>query len=80
MKKHNAKWVYRHGKSQDFTDDNIIEIVQNLYAKGLAEAWFIGMGWPEGYHYCQNLDYLRNTFCHMERQTRAIWFACTFLN
>lgn len=80
MKK-TAKQIWLNGKPEDLTDENVLAIIKNLYRKGLAEAWFIGMGWPEGFHYCQNFEYVK-TFCLVwkERHLRAVWFACRFLD
>lgn len=81
MKK-TAKSIYKNGNADDLTIDNICEIVSNLYNKGLAEAWFIGMEWPEGYHYCKNPAFLRSSFAPtaMKNHFRAVWFACGFLD
>lgn len=81
-KKKTTKQIYDTGKPEDFTISQIMEIVQNLYAKELAEAWFIGMEWVEGYRYCQNSEFLEKTFAPIavEKHRRAIWFACRFLD
>lgn len=42
------------------TPKEIVKIINNLYDKGLAQAWFYGLAWPEGYVYCANPLYLEN--------------------
>ena len=78
----NAKQIWKSGKSDDITPMHVEHIINNLYLKGIAEVFFIGMGWPEGYTYCANPEYLRKTFAPtaMEKFRRQIWFACRFLD
>lgn len=77
-----AKDIYLKKTPAELTITNVIEIVNNLYKLRLAEAWFIGMEWPEGYNYCSNGGYLKATAAPMllNRHTRAVWFACRFLD
>jgi hypothetical protein len=76
-----TKQIYLSGKQYKMKGHNIVEIIQNLYKKGLAEAWFIGMEWPEGYHYCQDIEYLKsNAEILYEKHFRSVWFACRFLD
>lgn len=68
------------GGLKDFTPDHVVYIVQKLYDLKYAEAFFIGMGWPEGYHYCEQESYIRNTFyfsykANHNNEARALWFA-----
>jgi len=81
MKK-SAKQIYKNGSNDQMTTDHVIEIVNNLYNKKIAEVWFIGLGWPEGYTYCQNQNYLRETAAPMllKNNFRSVWFACRFLD
>jgi hypothetical protein len=82
MKTKTAKQVWLNGKPSDLTIKNVVEIVTNLYRKNLAEAWFIGTGWVEGFRYCQDFVYLEQTGAGglLKNSTRAVWFACTFLD
>lgn len=79
--KSDAKWVYLNGNQNDLTIQHVIEITENLYAKGVAEAWFIGMEWVEGFNYCQDRVYLEKTAAPslLKNHWRALWFACRFL-
>ena len=84
MKKKTAKQVWdtglKHGET--LTEDQVYDIVVNLYKKNLAEAWFYGMGWPEGFVYCREDGFLRKTAIpnFLEHNFRAVWFACRFLD
>lgn len=81
--KRSAKWVYQNGSHKDITSKHLIEILKNLYKKGLAEAFFVGMGWPEGYHYCRKADYVRNMLFlgafNPDGNWQPYWHACRFL-
>jgi hypothetical protein len=78
----NAKQVFKNKPGTFLTVDHVIEIVSNLYSKKLAKVWFIGMGWPEGYNYCMDSDYLELTGAPslLKNNFRAVWFACEFLD
>lgn len=73
------------GSYSDLTLDDKVYIIQNLYNLNLAEAYFIGMGWPEGYQYCSNPEYLKLTgIPALEKMEpggtcRKIWFAIRFV-
>ena len=60
-----------------FLERDGIEVINKLYEKKLAEAWFIGMGWPEGFTYCKNPVYLKETGIKaiMTHNFRAIFHA-----
>lgn len=81
MKRKNAFTIYKSGKYKELDSGHVVEIIQNLYRKGIANIFFIGMGWPEGYHYCSDYDYLNISFAPiaLEKYQRQIWFACGFL-
>ena len=81
MKK-SVKEIWKTGKPEDLSNEQIVEIIQNLYDLKLAEAFFIGMGWIEGFHYCSNPAYLRLTFAPIaiEEYRRQIWFACKYFS
>jgi len=85
MTKKTALQIFKTGKMSDMTIDHVCDIVENLYYDGLAHAFFIGMGWPEGYHYCQNRDYVRLTVApavleNKNNEKRAYWFAIGFMD
>jgi len=77
-----TKEIWQTGKPEDLSIGNVIVIVKNLYNKNLAEAWFIGAGWVEGFVFCQNHEYLANTAANILRETKLLplWFACRFLD
>lgn len=66
---------------KNFTKEHIIWTVNELYKRNLAELWFIGCGWPEGHHYCQNAEYLQVTGADVlyKNNWRACWFAYLYL-
>lgn len=80
-----AKEIYESGSFEDFDKLHIVEIINGLYKRSgdVAHAWFIGCGWPEGFEYCKNQEYLKNTFARniieSYKMHRAVWFACRFL-
>ncbi|HNC58610.1 MAG TPA: hypothetical protein PLP33_24495 [Leptospiraceae bacterium] len=89
-KRKSARQVFLTGRPTDFDTEHIVEIVENLYKLKLAHAFFVGMGWPEGYNYCVNSDYVRLTvfpaifrkddYGYMDSANwRPYWFACRFL-
>lgn len=82
MKRKSALWIFRNGNYSDLDLEHKVEIVQNMYEKKLAKAFFIGTGWVEGFGYCSNPSFLRKTgIPSLERDTlRPIWFACEFLD
>lgn len=84
MKKKTAKQIFESGKFEDLTIDHICQIVQNLYDKNLAKAFFIGMGWPEGNHYCFDSEYVRKTIApgviSRNGKWTPYWFAIGFMD
>lgn len=78
-KEKSLKYVWEH--SQDLAVNHAVEIINKLYANGKAETWFIGTGWPEGYNYCQNQNYLQLTGAPalLKHNKRALWFAITLI-
>lgn len=79
-KNKSALELFKRGKPGCLWEKQVLEIINNLYDKGLAEAWFIGMGWVEGYHYCSNPAYLKaNAEAIFRRHYAAVWFACRLL-
>ena len=89
-KKQTAKSIHQKGRMSDFEPCHIAEIVANLIRKNLAEAFFIGMGWPEAAHYMNDRGWLEKTLAHgvvrnyaegkKHDEMRAYWFACRFLD
>lgn len=89
-KRQTAKSIYQKGRMADFEPCHIVEIVENLIRKNLAEAFFIGMGWPEALHYINDRGWLEKTLatdavrnhaeCSTHNEMRAYWFACRFLD
>jgi hypothetical protein len=53
-----------------------------LYDLKIAEPFFIGMGWIEGYTYCSNPEFLRKSYAPTALKThrRQIWFACKYMD
>jgi len=75
-----ARQVYKSGKIGQFDVDCCWEVVKNLYDKNLAEAFFIGMGWVEGYNYCRDETYFRGNFQNFGNKIYSFWFASRFLD
>jgi hypothetical protein len=44
------KQIGEKGNPEDLTPSQVVEIIQNLYELKIAEPFFIGMGWIEGYN------------------------------
>ena len=81
QEKRRVYMMWQNSNSDSLTDDDVLVIISNLYDRGMAEIWFIGMGWPEGYQYCKSTSYLIHAFIPGWRKDhfRAVWFACKFL-
>jgi len=88
-KRRTARQIFLNGTSKDFDAEHIVEIIENLYKTKLAHAFFVGMGWPEGYNYCDNSNYARLTVAEgvlakdengnmNSERWRPYWFACRF--
>jgi len=76
-----VKQVWEKGKPEDLTPSQVVEIIQNLYDLKVAEPFFIGMGWIEGYHYLQNPKTLRSyAQTALKTHRRQIWFACKYMD
>lgn len=69
--------IFKSGKMSDLTPDHVWVIVSGLYRENLAKAWFIGMGWLEGFHYCESKEYVIKSAAPimLEKNLRALWFA-----
>jgi hypothetical protein len=77
-----VKQVWEKGRPEDLTPSQVVEIIQNLYDLKIAEPFFIGMGWIEGYKYCSNPEFLRKSYAPTALKThrRQIWFACKYID
>ena len=65
------------GKNEPLKVEDVIKTVNDLYKSNQALSWFIGMGWPEGYYYCQDHKYLLATGAEvlLKNNYRAVLFA-----
>jgi len=80
-----AREIFESGKFDLLSEKHIVQIVKNLYEKGLADAFFIGMGWPEGIHYCYDQNYVKLTIApsilnRTSPKWPSYWFAIRFMD
>lgn len=71
--------IWLTGKYSQLTENHICYIVKCLYSLKLAEIWFIGMGWPEGFNYCRDDEYLKEwAKTKTGKINREIWFVIPY--